>query len=156
MRFGQGGGLVQVADDDDGAVVAPAGPGDGAAVQRLQPLVDRGGDGLAKGGIRGDQDRLRAFVVFGLAEQVERDPVGVVVAVGDHEDFRRPGDHVDADAAEDPALGGGDIGIAGAGDLVDRGDRLRCRRPARQSPARRRCGRPSRPRRSARPAGPAD
>ena len=67
----------------------------------------------------GDQDRLRAFVVFGLAEEVERDPVRVIVGVGDDEDFGRPGDHVDADAAKDPTLGGGDEGVAGAGDLVD-------------------------------------
>ena len=47
---------------------------------------------------------------------------GSLSRVGDDEDLGRPGDHVDADAPEDPALGGGDKGVAGAGDLVDRRD----------------------------------
>ena len=49
---------------------------------------------------------------------------GIVAAIGDHQDFRRAGDGVDADLAEDFALGGGDIGIAGADNLVHRGDGL--------------------------------
>ena len=36
-----------------------------------------------------------------------------------------PGDHVDADRAEHLALGGGDIGVAGADDLGDRADGFR-------------------------------
>ena len=61
--------------------------------------------------------------MFGLAHQVHGYPVGVVVAVGDDEDFRRSRDHVDADLSENPPLGGGDESVAGAGDLVHRRDR---------------------------------
>ena len=43
--------------------------------------------------------------------------------VGDDEDFRRAGDHVDPDPAEDPPLRRRDIGVAGTDDLVDRRDR---------------------------------
>ena len=57
-----------------------------------------------------------------LAQQIGGDPVRIVGAIGDHQDFRRPGDAVDADLAEHFALGGGDIGIAGADDLVHRRD----------------------------------
>ncbi len=67
---------------------------------------------------------MRGRIVFGLAEQVGGDPVGIVLAVGDHEDFARPGDHVDPDHAVKLALGFGDIGIAGAGDDIDRADPL--------------------------------
>jgi hypothetical protein len=62
--------------------------------------------------------------VFGLGQQVGGDPVGVVGAVGDHQHLRGTGDGIDADRAENPAFGGGDIDIAGSDDLVDRADRL--------------------------------
>ena len=88
--------------------------GDVGARQRLQPPLDRVGDRPAEGGVVGDQDRLRVGVVLGLRHQVERDPVGVVVAVGDHQHLGGAGDHVDADLAEDLPLGRGDIGVAGA------------------------------------------
>ena len=81
---------------------------------------------------------MRGLVVLGLGEQVGGDPGRIVVAVGDHHHLRRARHHVDADLAEHLALGGGDIGIAGADDLGDgrdalgavseRGDRLRAAR----------------------------
>ena len=40
-------------------------------------------------------------------------------AVVDHQDFARPGDHINADLSEHQFLGGGDINIARPGDLVD-------------------------------------
>ena len=48
---------------------------------------------------------------------------GSFFGVGDDQDLGRPGDHVDADAAEDTPLGRRDIGVARADDLVDRRDR---------------------------------
>ena len=63
--------------------------------------------------------------MLGLRQKIGGDPGGIVLAVGDDQDLRRAGDEVDADLAEHAALGGGDIGVAGAGDLVDRRDRLR-------------------------------
>ena len=63
--------------------------------------------------------------MLGLGQKVSGDPVGIVVAIGDDENFRRAGDHVDADRAEDDALGGGDIGIARPDDLGDGRDALR-------------------------------
>ena len=79
--------------------------------------------------------------MLGLAQQIGGDPVRIVAAIGDHQNFRRPGDGVDADLAEHFALGGRDIGIAGAHDLVHGRDALRCHRPAPPRPAPRRCGR---------------
>ena len=107
---------------------------------------------VGEGGIVGDQDRLRGGVVLGLRQKVGGDPGGIVVAVGDDQDLRRAGDQVDADLAEHAALGGGDIGVARAGDLVDRPRSIACRRPARPPPGRRRCARPRRRRRSRPPA----
>ena len=63
--------------------------------------------------------------MLGLAEQVHRHPVGRRRAVGEDQDLARPGDHVDADRAEDAPLGARDVGVAGAGDLVDGRDRRR-------------------------------
>ena len=54
-----------------------------------------------------------------LAEQVHRHPIGRRGAVGQHQDFAGPGDHVDAYLPEDPALGAGHIRIARASDFVD-------------------------------------
>ena len=62
---------------------------------------------------------MRGDVVFGLAEQVGGDPVGVVRGIGDDDDLRRAGDHVDADDPVDLALGLRDPGVARAGDDVD-------------------------------------
>ena len=109
-------------DDDHGAMVAPArssglGPG-----QRLQMTVDGVQDVVGEVPVVGDQDGLGGGVVLGLAEQIGGDPVGVVEAVGEDQDFRRPGDHINADGAEDLALGGGHIDVAGTDDLVHGGD----------------------------------
>ena len=67
---------------------------------------------------------MGAFVVFGLAEQIKGDPVSIVVPIRDHQNFGRARDHVDAHLAKHPPFRGSDIGIAGAGDLVDGGDRV--------------------------------
>ena len=48
--------------------------------------------------------------------------VGVGGVVGEDQHLGRPGDHVDADLPEHPALGGGHISVAGADDLGDRRD----------------------------------
>ena len=77
-----------------------------------------------EGAIVRDQDRLGVFVMLGLREQVRGDPIRLIGAIGDHQDLGGARDHVDADGAEDQALGGGDIGVAGAHDLVHRRNRL--------------------------------
>ena len=82
----------------------------------------RPGDGVAKRRVVGDQDCLRGFIVLGLGEQVDGDQARIVGGVGQHDDFGRAGDAVDADMAEYLALGLGDVGVAGADDAVDRGD----------------------------------
>jgi hypothetical protein len=68
---------------------------------------------------------LRQFVVLGLRKEVHRHPVGVGLTIADDQYLRRAGDHVDADDAEDAALGRGDVGVAGADDLVDLRNGLR-------------------------------
>ena len=62
--------------------------------------------------------------MLGLREQVRANPRRLIGAIGDHQDLGGARDHVDADGAEDQALGGGDIGVAGAHDLVHRRNRL--------------------------------
>ena len=96
--------------------------GDLCARQRRELALDRRVDRVGKRALVGDQDRLGGGVVLGLRQQVGRDPVRDCRRVGDDQHFGRAGDHVDADLAEHLALGGGDIGIAGADDLGDRRD----------------------------------
>ena len=57
--------------------------------------------------------------MFSLAEKIHCDPVRIGLAVANHQNFRRPGDHVNADRTEDIALSGGHVGVARPDDLVD-------------------------------------
>ena len=139
MRSTSGAASSSFATDDDRAVVAPACARDLLARQQSPARARRRPrPSSANAGIVGDQDALRRGVVLGLGQQVGGDPVRIVGAVRDDEDFRRPGDGVDADPAEHLALGGGDIGVAGPDDLVDGRDGRACHRPAPPRPARRR------------------
>ncbi len=90
-----------------------------AARQCLELAFHRALHRIGKRRIIGDQDRLRGGVVFGLRQQVRGDPRGVRVTVGDDQDFGRSRDHVDADLAEDEALCGRHVGVAGSDDLGD-------------------------------------
>ena len=83
---------------------------------------DRLLDRVGERGIVGDQDRLRAGVMLGLGQQIGSDPVGMAGLVGEDQHLGGPGDHVDADLAEDEPLGGRHIGVAGPDDLGDRRD----------------------------------
>ena len=58
--------------------------------------------------------------VLGLADQVAGDDGRVGRVVGDHRHLGRPGEHVDADLAEQGALGLGDELVARADDHVGR------------------------------------
>ena len=58
--------------------------------------------------------------MFGLANQIGGDDRGIGGLVGNHQDFRRPGEHVDADTAVENALGLGHILIAGPDQNVGR------------------------------------
>ena len=116
----QRGGFVHICHGDDRTKIAPAGSGNVASRQFGQHSVHRLGHGLRKIWIIGDQQRLRAFVMFRLAHQIKRQPGRVIVPVSDHQDLGRTRDHVDTYLAEHPPLGRRDKGIARPGDLVDR------------------------------------
>ena len=75
-------------------------------------------------GIIGDENGTGQRVVFGLGQQVKGDPVGIVLLVYDHQNFRGSGDHIDAHGAEDLAFGRRHIGVSRSHDLVYRGHRL--------------------------------
>ena len=106
-------------------MIAPARPGDRRARQARKLALDRGRDRFCKRRAVGDQDRLRGSVMLRLGQQIGGDPIRVAALVGDDEHFRRPGDHVDADRAENTALGGGDIGVSGPDDFRDGRNGLR-------------------------------
>ena len=106
-------------------IIAPARAGDVSARQGRKLPLDRAFDSTCEFGAVGDQDRLRRGVMFGLRQKIGGDPLRIAGRVGDDQNFGRPGDHVDADDAEDPALGRRDIGVAGTDDLRDRRDARR-------------------------------
>ena len=62
--------------------------------------------------------------MLGLAEQVGGAEFAVDAVVGDHQRLGRAGEQVDADAAEQLALGFRHVGVAGADQHVDRRDAL--------------------------------
>ena len=62
--------------------------------------------------------------MLGLAQQVDRGEERIGGVVGDHQRLGRPGEQVDADLAEQLALGLGDVRVAGPGQHVDAADRL--------------------------------
>ena len=117
-------GLAQVRADDDLAVVVHAGPGDGGAGQLGDLHFQLGLHGLGQVGAVGDEDGACQLVVLGLTQQVGGHPGGVTAAVGQHQDLAGAGDHVDAHLAEDLPLGGGDIDVARADDLIHGRDGL--------------------------------
>ena len=114
--------LVQIAGLDQRAASLDRGCHDLRAWQILQAPLHRRGHRVQQGRVGRQQDGLGVLVVLGLGEQIHRQPVRIAVTVADDHDFRRAGDGIDADLAEDPALGRGHIGVTGADNLVHRPD----------------------------------
>ena len=74
-------------------------------------------------GFAGDEDGEGFGVVFGLSDEVRGDAARVAGLTGD-DDLGGAGGHVDAALGGDGELGGGDVEVAGADDLVDATDGL--------------------------------
>ena len=60
--------------------------------------------------------------MLGLRHEICRHDARVCCSIGNHADLGGTGDHIDAHVARHGPLGGGHVGVAGAHDLVDRGD----------------------------------
>ncbi len=115
--------LLAVADDH----LAEIRPGLAGRIRGRKDLQQplHPGHGVARELLRiGQQHGRRGRAMLGLAEQVGRTDLAVDAVVGDDQCLGRPGEQVDADAAEQLALGFRHIGIAGADDHVDCADRL--------------------------------
>ncbi|MNE37901.1 hypothetical protein D3C80_1317760 [compost metagenome] len=112
-------GLFHVANLDQCTTAIDRSFDDCGTLHGRHQLGDAGGDLVEEPGVGADQNGLGVFVVLGLGEQVHGNPVRIGLAVAHHEDFRRAGDHVDADLAKHVALGGSHIDVARADDLVD-------------------------------------
>ena len=117
-------GLVQVGAEDDLAVVVHAGAGDGGTGQLRDLHLQLRLHGLGQLRAVGDENRACQFVVLGLAQQVCCYPCRVAAAVGQHQNFAGASDHIDAHLAEHLALGGGNVDVAGAYDLIHCRDAL--------------------------------
>ena len=117
-------GLVQVRTDDDLAVVVHAGPGNGGTGQLRDLNLQLGLHGLGKLRAVGDKDGAGQLVVLGLAQQISCHPGGVAAAIGQYQNLAGACDHINAHLAEDFPLGGGNVDVAGAHDLVHGRDGL--------------------------------
>ena len=73
-RVGERHGVVELADQDHGAEIAPRGGGDRATRQGFQLTLDGALHLVCERRIVGDQDRLRGGVVLGLGQQIGGDP----------------------------------------------------------------------------------
>jgi hypothetical protein len=123
-RLRKGDGLVDVAGQTHRAGGVEALPRDGVGGGH-ECGVDGGGQGVGEALRRRHHRGDGAGVVLGLGDEIERDEPGqprhvdVTDTVLEDEHLRRTGEEVDADAAGDGALGGGDIRVARSADLVD-------------------------------------
>jgi hypothetical protein len=117
--------LVRSFRQDDRAEIAPARGGGLGARQRfswrstaaVRPLRPKAASSV----IRIDCAPVSCSAWASRSAAIQS---GSLSSVGDDQHFRRAGDHVDADRAEDLALGGRDIGVARPDDLGHRPDRL--------------------------------
>ena len=116
-------GGVEVRDEDRRPLLQGR-LGDGPAREGGQLLAERRLHRVEQRRVGGHQDRDRPGVVLGLGQEVGGDEVGPGRVVGDHQDLAGPRLHVHVAGPADQALGGGDVGVAGADDLVDPGHGL--------------------------------
>jgi hypothetical protein len=117
---GLGDRLFEVVDQQDLATIAPRDARHLGGRQHGKLALDLGRQGFGQPAAGGDQHGGRGRPVLGLAQKVGRDHLRVRAVVGDHQDLGRAGQKVDADPAEQLALGLGDIGVAWADQHVDR------------------------------------
>ena len=115
-----GAGLFHAAGANQGAAPVERCGNDLAPGHARQQAVDGRLHRIDIRRVGAQQNALCQLVVLGLAEQVHGHPVWRCAAVGKHQNFTGPGNHVDTDFAKHPALGSGHIGVTRAGYFVDR------------------------------------
>ncbi len=115
---------LAVGDDQPGAVGLEGGFGDGSARQFGELSRELDPDCVEERAVAGHQHRIGRLVVLRLRQEIGRDDGSVGGFVRENEDFRRSGDAVDGNVAEHQALGGRDVDVAGADDLVHSRNRL--------------------------------
>ena len=129
--------FAPIRDDDNSAVCLPARASDVGAWQAFQMTFDRRGNRASKTSSSVIRIACAAVSCSACDNRSAAIHFGSLLRIGDDQNFRRPGDHVDADPAKNPPFCRRDIGVAGTDDLVDRRDRRRtvserrhCLRPA--------------------------
>ena len=109
-------------------MVAPCRAGDLRGGQAGELAFDLGGNLAAEPRRGGDQGGRRRGAVLGLPQQIGHHHLGIGRLVGDNQDLRRPGQQIDADAAEELPLGLGHIGVARPDQHIDARDGLGAQR----------------------------
>ena len=100
-------------------------PRDGPRAAARAAALHRGGDRIEERGVRLTRSACSASSCSAWENRSSGDPLRIGAGVGDDEDLRGAGDHVDADGPEHLALRLGDEGAAGTDDLVDARNGLR-------------------------------
>ena len=125
VGVGEGDELLLVVEDD-AAAVAEGLLGEFGTGQESGLALHFGLDGPGALLAVADQDDLAVRPVFGLREQVGRSEGGWGLGIGDDHHLGGAGGHVDGDGpGGKQLLGGGDVLVARAEDLVHLGDALR-------------------------------
>ena len=114
--------LAEVPRHHHGPVAPDGGLRDGRPRQGRALPADRGHDARAERSVVGQTHGPRHRVVLGLGEEVRGHVGRLRRAVRDHDDLARAGDQIDADIAEDEALGERDVEVPRPDDLVDGAD----------------------------------
>ena len=117
--------LVEAVDQDDGAEIRASSraPSPRAAARQARPRPPAS-TARAKASSSVMRMACAAASCSAWASRSEAIQAGSLSRSAITTHLRRAGHHVDADLAEHLALGGGDIGVAGADDLGDRRDGL--------------------------------
>ena len=75
-------------------------------------------DAIGKSGIERDEHRHRVGIMLGLREQIGRDDCRRSGGVGEDNELRWAGEHIDGDASRDELLRRRDVAVSGADDHV--------------------------------------
>ena len=112
-------GGSHVGGHHDGAFVIERGARDLGTRGLRRQNVDARLDFARKLLVAGHQIAGCQRIVLGLGHQVGRDHHRLGRGIGQHADLGGTSDHIDSDVARDNLLGGGNKGVARAGNLVD-------------------------------------
>ena len=114
----------QILDEDKSTAIPQRGANHIGARHLWQQPINTFSDSIQISRIGANQNRLGKLIVLRLRKKIHRHPIRRRCAIGDNQNFRRPGNHVNPHRTEYVTLGVGHIGITRTDNLVDLRHRL--------------------------------